>query len=113
MKQPHYVQCQGEDWQKIRMRVLVRDNFTCQWQALGLTAIEDGCCEAEPENRLRFLQVHHIKHRINGGTHDMSNLITVCRAHHYQIHPHMTRDLRYRDRELSYTMRELPYGKSK
>jgi len=31
MKRPRYVQCTGPEWEKQRMRALVRDDFTCQW----------------------------------------------------------------------------------
>ena len=46
----------------------------------GLTCTED---------RLRFLHIRHIKARINGGTHDLDNLLTLCRKHHEDIHPFM------------------------
>jgi 5-methylcytosine-specific restriction endonuclease McrA len=107
MKKPGYAQCTGDDWQKARMRALVRDNFTCQYQALGLKSIEDGCCSQQPETRLRYLQVHHIQERINGGSHDLDNLITVCRAHHAHIHPHMDYQLADHPHILEYNLREL------
>lgn len=107
MNHPGYLQCSGDDWQKARMRALVRDNFTCQYQTLGLHPIDEGCCAETPETRLRYLQVHHIKERINGGTHALSNLITVCRAHHAQIHPHMDYQLADNPNSIEYEMREL------
>lgn len=100
MRRPHYPQCEGEDWQRARMRCLVRDNFRCQAHRLGL-----GPCD---EGRLRFLVVHHIKARINGGTHDLDNLITLCRRHHADIHPHLRYELEAANRELGdYPWREL------
>lgn len=78
-----YVQCVGEEWQKARMRALVRDEFTCQSHKIGVR--KEPCTE----NRLRNLQVHHIQQRLHGGTHDLDNLITVCRSCHEQIHPFM------------------------
>lgn len=107
MKKPH-LQARGDFWQKQRMRALVRDDFQCQYHQLGLTPIESGCCKETPENRLRCLQVHHIKgrthflpHQLEG--HDLSNLVTICLVHHEQIHPHMRYE-RYRatDKGLNY-----------
>lgn len=93
MRQSNYVQCSGEAWDKARMRALVRDDFTCQFHALRLKPIDGGCTHARPETRLRNLQVHHKVYRINGGTHDLDNLVTVCRSHHAHIHPHMNLEL--------------------
>lgn len=87
MKRPHYLQCNTEEWQKARMRALVRDDFTCQ---------HPGC----EESRLRFLHVHHKKQRINGGGHELSNLITLCRVHHTQLHPFMAVDLPQEEKAL-------------
>lgn len=55
----------------------------------------EGICACElPQDRLDHLQTHHIigrtnflPHEIEG--HDLSNLVTICIAHHEQIHPHM------------------------
>lgn len=87
-----YLQCSGDDWQKARMRALVRDEFQCQFHKLGLPPV-DGCTAGQPETRLRKLQVHHLLERIHGGTHELSNLLTICRAHHIHIHPHMRLEL--------------------
>ena len=100
MTRPHYLQARGEAWDKARMRALVRDDFTCQYDHLNLTPIEGGCNANNRENRLRFLHVHHIHERINGGTHDLDNLITICRAHHIQLHPHMRFEYAVQDRYL-------------
>lgn len=81
-----YLQNRGEYWHKQKMKSLVRDNFTCQIHKLK----SDLTCD---ENRLRFLHTHHIKSRIQGGTHDLDNLLTICRAHHEDIHPHMKKEL--------------------
>lgn len=95
-----YLQCTGDSWTKARMRALVRDNFQCQAHKLGL-----GECS---ENRLNRLAVHHIKMRINGGTHDLDNLLTVCHFHHAEIHPHLKFQLREEVRELEgFILREL------
>lgn len=60
-------------WKKQRMRTLVRDNFSCQ---------VEGC----KVNRLSLLTVHHITPRCKGGLDNLSNLLTVCREHHGQLH---------------------------
>lgn len=84
----------GEDWQKARMRALVRDEFRCQ---------EPGCTE----DRLRRLEVHHILPRARGGQHDLDNLVTLCRVHHAARHPHLGRVLEREEHHLSYPWREL------
>jgi 5-methylcytosine-specific restriction endonuclease McrA len=89
-----YLQCEGEDWEKARMRALVRDDFRCQ---------HPGCTET----RLRRLEVHHIQQRIHGGTHDLENLITLCKEHHADQHPHLRRELESREPTLEYPWREL------
>lgn len=53
----------------IRQAVLKRDNYTCQ--KCGST---------------NDLHVHHIKYRSEGGSNDISNLITLCEECHYEIH---------------------------
>ena len=73
-----YLPAQGEAWEKARMRALVRDDFTCQHTDCG-------------ETRLRQLQVHHVLPRIQGGTHDLANLTTLCKAQHADQHPHLRR----------------------
>lgn len=93
MKRP-YLQASGEVWEKARMRALVRDDFTCQAHKLGL------CAESCTENRLRFLHIHHMQERQHGGTHDLDNLITLCREHHEQIHPHMRFEFAAQDKVL-------------
>jgi len=93
MKKP-YLQAHGEQWDKARMRALVRDDFTCQAHKLGL------CNEPCKENRLRKLHVHHKQERQHGGNHDLDNLITLCRTHHILIHPHMRYDLSITDKTL-------------
>ena len=100
MRKP-YLQCRGEEWDKARMRALVRDDFTCQAHQLGL------CDEPCKENRLRFLHVHHVNERSGGGTHDLSNLLTLCRVHHIQLHPYMLYEYAAVDKELDMDMREL------
>lgn len=100
MKRP-YLQCMGEAWEKARMRALVRDDFYCQAHQLGL------CDEPCTENRLRFLHVHHVEERQAGGTHDLANLLTLCRTHHIKLHPHMLYEYAALDKELEGDWREL------
>ena len=63
----------SEEYRKVRMRVLVRDNFRCQ----------------EPQcncNRLEHLTIHHLRARAAGGLDKPANLITLCRFHHWLRH---------------------------
>ena len=45
-----------------------------------------GRCEVPGCRAARYLEIHHIVHRADGGTHDPSLLILVCSAHH-AAHP--------------------------
>ena len=45
-----------------------------------------GRCEVKGCRAARFLEIHHIVHRADGGTHDPSLLILSCSAHHAAIH---------------------------
>lgn len=53
----------------LREQILERDNFRCQ-----------SCGEDN------HLQVHHIKHRCDGGNNSPDNLITLCEKCHYEMH---------------------------
>lgn len=94
MARPKYLQCSGPEWDRLRIFVMARDNCQCQAHRLGL------CAEPCTENRPRRLEVHHIQFRINGGSHDMDNLITICKKHHADIHPHMRFELEMVERTL-------------
>jgi 5-methylcytosine-specific restriction endonuclease McrA len=94
MTRKPWLSATGDYYFKQRARALVRDNFRCQFASFGLTEIEGLCTASCPEERIRLLQVHHIvertnflPHEIEG--HDLDNLITLCIAHHEQVHPHM------------------------
>lgn len=39
-----------------------------------------GCCES------RYVDAHHIEHWADGGETSLDNLVTLCRAHHRQLH---------------------------
>ena len=60
-------------WRKQRMRVLVRDNFTCQ---------AEGCTCRD----LDRLQIHHVVPKCEGGGDDLPNLLTLCEYHHERAH---------------------------
>ena len=83
----NYLQLKGDEWHKARMQALVRDGFCCQAYRLG---ISDVPCS---ENRLKELQVHHVKMRVHGGNHNLDNLITLCKSHHEILHPWMKTSL--------------------
>lgn len=90
-----YLACSGDEWEKARMRALVRDEFRCQ---------HPGCSESN----LRLLEVHHIRQRVHGGTHELENLVTLCRLHHAVLHPHLRRILGREASELdAFPYREL------
>ncbi len=47
----------------------------------------DRCCRYPGCGRpSRWTEIHHIKHREHGGTHEIGNLVTLCRFHHRQVH---------------------------
>jgi len=47
---------------------------------------DQGHCQAPGCQCFANLDVHHIIHRQHGGTNEMSNLITLCEAHHLAHH---------------------------
>jgi hypothetical protein len=55
----------------VRRKVLHRDQERCQ---------VPGCSSH------KNLDIHHIVHRQQGGTHELSNLVTLCEAHHLAHH---------------------------
>lgn len=61
----------GSDWERRRIQVLARDN--CRCTACG-------------ETWVNYLEVHHIVPLGDGGTNDLSNLITLCRLCHAKAH---------------------------
>jgi len=44
------------------------------------------CCQAKSCKRTRFLDVHHINPRSNGGTNRVENLVTLCSSCHQLWH---------------------------
>ena len=66
----------------IRKSVLIRDKGRCQ---------VPGCrCS-------RHLELHHIKYRLDGGTHTPDNLVTLCWTHHSMVHKDVIRLKRNED----------------
>jgi hypothetical protein len=59
-------------WDALRRRVYERDGYKCQ------------NCSAGGE-----VHAHHIVPLRANGTNSMTNLITLCRACHMRLHPHM------------------------
>ncbi|HKO92119.1 MAG TPA: hypothetical protein VJU61_13240 [Polyangiaceae bacterium] len=55
----------------LRRAVLLRDQHRCQ---------VPGCCNS------RWIDVHHIELRSEGGRHSLQNLICICGAHHHAAH---------------------------
>ena len=51
-----------QTWKEQRLRVLKRDSYTCAY------------CGQEAN------QVDHIIPRVNGGTHDLDNLVACCKS---------------------------------
>jgi hypothetical protein len=52
----------------------------------ALVARDKGCriegCDRPPA----WTDGHHLKHWANGGTHELGNLVLMCRRHHYRVH---------------------------
>lgn len=67
-----------EDWDSRRRRVYRRDNHQCQK------------CNAKggPRGDVE-LHAHHITPKSQGGSHELSNLETLCKSCHASAHPHM------------------------
>jgi len=63
------------DWNSRRKSVYKRDNHTCQ------NCGADGGIHANIE-----LHAHHVVPKSRGGTHDVSNLITLCSQCHKTVH---------------------------
>jgi len=64
-----------------RRAALERDGHRCRATDYGL---EGGCVGWLP------LEVHHVRRRSQGGTHDLDNLVTLCYGHHQWVTEHPT-----------------------
>jgi 5-methylcytosine-specific restriction protein A len=67
---PSFRQRYGNDWEKIRLKVLIRDNWQCRR------------CGRVCQNP-REAQVDHVRGLSIGGDHAESNLETLCSKCHY------------------------------
>lgn len=47
---------------------------------------DKGCCRFPGCPNTRYLDGHHIKHWAHGGETKLSNLVSLCRFHHRQVH---------------------------
>lgn len=66
-----------KNWDEIRRAVLERDRYKC--------------CN-NPTHVSQELHVHHVVPITRGGTHQLSNLITLCDDCHKKVHPHLNED---------------------
>jgi len=62
------------DWDKRRKKVYRRDRYECQ-----------NCGRGGESNNIE-LHAHHIVPKSKGGTHKMSNLISLCKKCHDAVH---------------------------
>lgn len=67
------------EWRRIRRKVYERDNWTCQDCKQATKNFRDS--KKDPRRRV---QAHHIKSRRNGGSDDLSNLVTLCMSCHHK-----------------------------
>ena len=65
----------------VRVAVLTRDSFRCQYEGCGWTQ-----SEARPDDPRRNVELHHIQHHRHGGSNTADNLITLCNVHHDVVH---------------------------
>lgn len=68
-----------DDWDARRRRVYKRDNHSCQ-----------NCGRRGGRGGNQELHAHHIVPKSKGGTHQESNLITLCKDCHQAIHDNKT-----------------------
>lgn len=63
------------DWDSRRKRVYKRDNYEC-----------NKCGRKGGPDRYVELHAHHIIPKSKGGSHELSNLQTVCKSCHKEVH---------------------------
>jgi hypothetical protein len=61
-------------WKYLRQEVLERDNYICQ------------NCGIQYKEMSQFLHVHHKVYLSEGGKNEVSNLITLCKECHFELH---------------------------
>lgn len=64
----------GREWYRYRLRTLKRDYYTCK------------VCGATKQDSKVKIVVHHIIIYKVSKSHDLENLITLCRTCHYRVH---------------------------
>jgi len=64
---------------------------------------DQGRCQVPGCQSHANLDIHHIKHREHGGTHELSNLTTLCEAHHLAHHEGRLGIARLADGTLAFT----------
>jgi len=52
----------------------------------AMNSRDKGCCRFPGCPNTRYLDGHHIKHWAHGGETKLSNLVSLCRFHHRQVH---------------------------
>jgi 5-methylcytosine-specific restriction endonuclease McrA len=72
-----------KNWKYLRIDTLTRDDFTCQK------------CKINYAHMQQFLHAHHVIYLKNGGENDTTNLITLCKSCHFELH-NLAGDLRKR-----------------
>ena len=71
----------------------------------------DLCCRYPGCHRpARWTDVHHVKERSNGGTHELTNLCALCKFHHRYVHKHKLK-IRW-DRNHARLIFEWPNGRT-
>ncbi|MCB9571570.1 MAG: HNH endonuclease [Kofleriaceae bacterium] len=80
----------------MRAAVIARDHARCR---------VPGCRSA------RWIEVHHVRPRAQGGRHTMDNLICLCGGHHDAVHVDRLRIARAASGEIVFTHGDgRPYG---
>ena len=71
----------------------------------------DQCCRYPGCDRpARWTDVHHVKERHKGGTHELTNLCALCKFHHRYVHRHKLK-IRW-DRDHASLIFEWPNGRT-
>lgn len=65
----------SKKWNKIRKRILERDNYTCQF------------CEIKLSGSQWQYDIHHLLPKKMNGVDDENNLVTLCRKCHNKVEP--------------------------
>ena len=80
-----------------KARVTKKPNRTLTTKTKKLVLNRDGhrCRQIHPSGERcqnqRFLDVHHLKPRSEGGNHELDNLLTLCSTHHHWLHDQSSR----------------------